>query len=156
MQQTAITVESLYSRDGLIKLDGLFCQWLQQQDADGYAQLMIARAAPDAYVDESALLIRLAPWVEAFIGEYFAITDAVTTLQQQQLQLQPLAQVKRLFVQRQAIKKISTIRYQHTGHRMARGGIGAGSIAVIRINRRLLLCLPIGWSIVTNCNLHKQ
>ncbi len=98
----------LYERDGLVRLDRAFVMHLVAADVPLHDRLMAARAAPDA-VDrkaESDLLVDLAPHLEDFIGELFGIAGEVRALQARHDRLAPLYSVKRLFVQRRAVKEI--------------------------------------------------
>ena len=69
---------------------------------------MTARRDPDAVerLDESNLLVDLAPHLEDFIGELFGIAAEVRALQARHHELAPLYSVKRLFVQRRAVKGV--------------------------------------------------
>jgi NADPH-dependent glutamate synthase beta subunit-like oxidoreductase/NAD(P)H-flavin reductase len=102
------SVGDLYGRDGLVRLDGVFCDWLGARDGDLAARLTAARANPDAVSkkDESELLIALGPECEAFIARLFGVEAEVASLQARHNALAPLFDVKRNFVQRQALKKI--------------------------------------------------
>jgi NADPH-dependent glutamate synthase beta subunit-like oxidoreductase/NAD(P)H-flavin reductase len=97
----------LYGRDGLVRLDASFVDFLQRRDADLHVRLMAARAAPEqaAGKDYSDLIVALAPALEEFIAELFGIGDDVRSLQSRHAALAPLYSVKRLFVQRRAAKK---------------------------------------------------
>ena len=99
----------LYHRDGLVRLDQAFVQWLKDGDPMLFDRLMAGRAAPEAVAakDESALLLDLAPHLEDFIGRLFGIGAELAALQQTHSALAPLYRVKRLFVQRRAAKGIS-------------------------------------------------
>jgi hypothetical protein len=70
-----MTTADLYSRDGLVKLDQEFLQFLKGGDAELFARLELARAHPENLLpkDESALLIEIAPWAEDFIAKLFYI-----------------------------------------------------------------------------------
>ncbi|HEY1798007.1 MAG TPA: FAD-dependent oxidoreductase [Stellaceae bacterium] len=98
----------LYNRDGLVKLDREFVSYLAGGDAALHARLMAARAAPEglARKDESDLLVDLAPHVEDFAGRLFGIETDVRALQGRHEKLAPIYSVKRLFVQRRAVKEI--------------------------------------------------
>ena len=104
-----LTFEDLYRRDGLIRLDQAFADHLRQGDPALFNRLMAARAAPDALPgkDESELLIDAAPHLEDFIGALFGIEPELAALQAGHEALAPLYRVKRLFVQRRAVKGIS-------------------------------------------------
>jgi len=98
----------LYDRDGLTRLDGKFCAHLKAADAGLFNRLMAARARPDSVAakDESQLIIDLAPHLEDFTARLFRIETETRTLAAQHDVLAPLYEVKRLFVQRRAIKEI--------------------------------------------------
>ena len=97
----------LHGRDGLVRLDGHFVNFLKAQNADLHNRLMAARAAPEqvAGKPESDLIVELAPVLEEFIAELFGIAHEVRTLRARHDALAPLYSVKRLFVQRRAAKK---------------------------------------------------
>ena len=71
-------------------------------------RLMTARRDPDGlgHAAESDLLVDLAPHVEDFLGELFGIAAEVRALQARHHELAPLYSVKRLFVQRRAVKGV--------------------------------------------------
>lgn len=99
----------LYDREGLVKLDRIFCEFLQAADAELHTRLLRARQFPDelAPKDESALLIELAPWLEDFIARLFGIEREVLALAEKHHALAPLYFCKRQFVQRRARTKVS-------------------------------------------------
>lgn len=98
--------DDLYDRAGLERLDARFLAYLQAADAALHSRLLSARAAPDAGAagDEAALILALAPYFEAFIARLFSIEAEVEALRAGHLELAPLYRVKRLFVQRRALK----------------------------------------------------
>ncbi len=98
----------LYARDGLVRLDGRFCAHLKDTDAALFNRLMAARAEPDKLEakDESQLVIDLAPHLEDFTSGLFGIRDEARALAARHDALAPLYEVKRLFVQRRAVKEI--------------------------------------------------
>src|SRR6185312_15971785 len=98
----------LYDRDGLVRLDRAFVAHRAGGDAGLRERLMTARAAPDALdrKDESDLLVDLAPHVEDFVGGLFGIEAELRAMQARHDRLAPLFSVKRLFVQRRAVKEI--------------------------------------------------
>jgi NADPH-dependent glutamate synthase beta subunit-like oxidoreductase/NAD(P)H-flavin reductase len=104
-----IAFEDFYRREGLIKLDGVFCDTLKATDVELFNRLMTARAAPDvlAEKDHSALLIDLAPHVDDFIGELFCVKKEISLLAEKHHMLAPLYACKRLFVQRRAAKVLN-------------------------------------------------
>jgi NADPH-dependent glutamate synthase beta subunit-like oxidoreductase/NAD(P)H-flavin reductase len=98
--------EDLYDPAGLARIDGLFVDHLRASDEGLAGRLMAARAEP-ASVDakaESALIIAAAAHVDDFLGELFGIKDELGALRKQHTDLAPLYSVKRLFVQRRALK----------------------------------------------------
>ena len=99
----------LYRRDGLVKLDQAFLDFLREGDAGLRIRLDHARAHPDELdpKDESALLIELAPWTEDFIARLFGIETEVRALAARHHELAPLYSCKRQFVQRRAMNKVS-------------------------------------------------
>lgn len=99
--------EDLYRRDGLVRLDAAFLTFLKDADSALRDRLTAARAAPDAFAskDESELVIDLAPHLESFIAELFGVAADLHALKARHDALEPLYSVKRLFVQRRALKK---------------------------------------------------
>jgi NADPH-dependent glutamate synthase beta subunit-like oxidoreductase/NAD(P)H-flavin reductase len=100
--------EDLYSRAGLVAIDGRFIEFLSAANPALAARLAGARANPDALdaKAESALLLDLAPHLERFLAQLFDITDEVLALAHRHDELAPLYFVKRNFVQRRAGSKI--------------------------------------------------
>ncbi|NBB82430.1 MAG: FAD-dependent oxidoreductase [Alphaproteobacteria bacterium] len=101
-----LRLEDLYHRDGLVRIDGLFCDALAEADPDLHARLLSGRADPEALAkkDESDLLIELAPHVEDFVAGLFGVGAPLDRLRAEHHNLAPLYACKRLFVQRQAKK----------------------------------------------------
>jgi NADPH-dependent glutamate synthase beta subunit-like oxidoreductase/NAD(P)H-flavin reductase len=99
--------EDLYCRDGLLRLDGCFIDFLKDRDPGLYARLMAARATPDemAGKSESELIVALTPALEDFVAELFDIAPELAALKSRHDALAPLYTVKRLFVQRRATKR---------------------------------------------------
>ena len=101
-----LAFEDLYRRDGLVRIDGLFVDHLAATDVDLHNRLVTARRDPDS-LDEKALselLVDVAPHVEDFVGNLFGIAAEVHDLQARHHELAPIYTVKRLFVQRRAVK----------------------------------------------------
>ena len=98
----------LYGRAGLIKLDREFVAHLAAGDVALHDRLMAARADAPALdrKAESDLLVDLAPHVEDFLGGLFGIVAEIRELQARHDELAPLYSVKRLFVQRRAVKEV--------------------------------------------------
>src|SRR3984893_18707958 len=103
-----LSFPDLYDRDGLIRLDRAFVAQLASGDRALHDRLMAGRADPDAldHKAESDLLVDLAPHVEDFLGDLFGIAGEVRALQARHDKLAPLYSVKRLFVQRRAVKGV--------------------------------------------------
>src|SRR5579859_6587940 len=104
-----LTFADLYERDGLVRLDRAFVADLAAADAGLHNRLMAARRDPEGFGHEaeSALLVDLAPFVEDFLGRLFGISREIAALQARHNELAPLYSVKRLFVQRRAVKGLS-------------------------------------------------
>ena len=98
--------QDLYVRDGLVKIDALFVEFLKTANVELHNKLVAARANPQSIEkkDESNLLIAIAPILEDFIAELFNIRTEVTKLQFAHNELGDLYTAKRLFVQRAAAK----------------------------------------------------
>ncbi|ARO88474.1 pyridine nucleotide-disulfide oxidoreductase [Nitrosospira lacus] len=99
----------LYRRDGLVRLDQAFLDFLHEGEAGLRVRLDLARANPDSLdrKEEAALLIEVAPWMEDFIARLFGIEKEVSALAARHHQLAPLYACKRQFVQRRAMNKVS-------------------------------------------------
>src|SRR5690349_14718470 len=97
----------LATREGLVRLDRLFLERLAGEDAALHARLMAARAAPDAVAvkDESELVVALGPHLDGFVAALFGIEAETLALARETHALDPIHACKRLFVQRQAVKK---------------------------------------------------
>ncbi len=106
--QHGFSFADLYDRDGLVRLDRAFVAHLAETDIGLHDRLMAARRDPEIIegLDESNLLVDLAPHLEDFIGELFGIAAEVRALQARHHELAPLYSVKRLFVQRRAVKGV--------------------------------------------------
>src|SRR5712691_1457583 len=117
-----LSFPDLYARDGLIQLDRAFVAHLAAAEVALHDRLMLARADPDALdrKAESDLIVDLAPHLEDFLGELFGITAEVRALQAAHDRLAPLYSVKRLFVQRRAVKEVKEAdAVQLNGRRLA-------------------------------------
>jgi NADPH-dependent glutamate synthase beta subunit-like oxidoreductase/NAD(P)H-flavin reductase len=98
--------EDLYEPAGLARIDGLFIAHLRAADEGLAGRLMAARAEPETLdaKTESALIIAAAAHLDDFLGELFGIQEELDALRKQHSDLAPLYSVKRLFVQRRALK----------------------------------------------------
>ena len=101
------TFDDLHDREGLVRLDARFLGFLADRDASLAARLEAARLAPADIQREahSELIIDLAPVLEAFVGELFGVQSELNALRGGREALSLLHSVKRLFVQRRAVKK---------------------------------------------------
>src|SRR5437016_392312 len=106
--QHGLSFADLYDRDGLVRLDQAFVAHLVESDVTLHDRLMAARSGPDAIDNqtESDLVVDLAPHLEDFIGQLFGIAAELRTLQARHHELAPLYSVKRLFIQRRAVKGV--------------------------------------------------
>ena len=97
----------LAHRDGLIGLDRAFLARLGDEDAALRDRLLAARAAPDGLAgkDESDLIVALGPHLDGFVAALFGIEPQTDALARETATLDPIHACKRLFVQRQAVKK---------------------------------------------------
>ena len=102
------SIADLYRRDGLVRLDQTFLARLAATDRPLHEELLQARAHPEQVSRGAAseLAIRVAPELEAFVGELFGISEELAALKDHHSELEPLFRIKREFVQRQAAKKI--------------------------------------------------
>ncbi len=102
-----LAIADLYSREGLERLDQQFCEALARQDEALHERLILARTAFDklSALEESELLLALAPHVEHFIARLFGVENELAELVERHHSLAPLYAVKRLFVQRKAMHK---------------------------------------------------
>jgi NADPH-dependent glutamate synthase beta subunit-like oxidoreductase/NAD(P)H-flavin reductase len=95
----------LYSPSGLGKVDQAFLSQLAEADGPLHDRVIAARATPPLEAkEESDLLVALAPHIDDFIGQLFAIGSDISALAARQNDLAPLFACKRLFVQRRAQK----------------------------------------------------
>ena len=98
----------LYDREGLVRLDAAFVDWLKESHVEAHARLMAARATPDALADkdESNLLIELARPLEDFLAALFGVAAEAAELRGRHNKLAPVFDCKRLFVQRYVTRTI--------------------------------------------------
>jgi NADPH-dependent glutamate synthase beta subunit-like oxidoreductase/NAD(P)H-flavin reductase len=96
--------KDLYGRDGLLRLDEAFLGFLQP---DLGIRLETSRKNPPSKKEESELLVALAPHLEDFVARLFGIEAEARALAEKHNELAPLYSVKRLFVQRRAMHKVT-------------------------------------------------
>ncbi len=101
------TFSDLSTRDGLIRLDKLFLARLGEDEPDLHARLLAARAAPETLDSkaEGQLVVALGPALETFVAHLFGIEAELAEIFRRTASLDPIHACKRLFVQRQAVKK---------------------------------------------------
>src|ERR1700730_17351601 len=106
--QHGLSFADLYYRDGLVRLDQAFVAHLGESDVALHNRLMAARSDPDAleHQAESDHSVDLDTHLVVFIGEQFSIAAEIRALQARHHDLAPLYAVKRLFVQRRAVKGV--------------------------------------------------
>lgn len=102
-----LTFADFHTPKGLRRLDQIFCNYLKEGNENLAHRLAAARRTLPIPLEESALLLDIAPYVEDFIGTLFCIEQDVSHLQAQTYALAPLYRCKRLFVQRIAAKAFS-------------------------------------------------
>ncbi|MEK9721433.1 MAG: hypothetical protein VW257_10395, partial [Quisquiliibacterium sp.] len=108
-----LSFEDLYRRDGLVKLDASWLDWLARRDAPLADRLVRARLeTPSLAKDEASLLVDLSPALDGFIGELFGIDEELDRLRHAHDELAPLIKVKWKFVKRQALLKVSLEQLQ--------------------------------------------
>jgi len=112
-----LSFEDLYARDGLLRLDAAFLQFLAEVDSGLRTRLEAARAAPPSGKEESELLIALAPHAEDFLARLFGIEAELHALAARHHELAPLYSIKRLFVQRRALHKVKPEDARPDGYR---------------------------------------
>lgn len=102
-----LSFENLYDGNGLRQLDDRFLAYLAEGEPQLVTRLADARRAPEAVplLQESQLIVDLAPHLEEFLGQLFGIQAEVRALAEQHYELAPLFSCKRVFVQRKALQK---------------------------------------------------
>ncbi|HEY6280390.1 MAG TPA: FAD-dependent oxidoreductase [Burkholderiales bacterium] len=103
-----LSFEDLYRRDGLLRLDAAFLNFLGEADAALRQRIEVGRAHPTALAkkEESELLIALSPHLDDFVADLFGIQEEAGKLSARHHELAPLYSCKRLFVQRKAMNKV--------------------------------------------------
>ena len=98
----------LYENSGLQRIDNAFIDHLSKVDDNLSQRLLKARSKPDEIEDKesSDLFLEMAPHVDDFLGHLFGIESEIRELAERHHELAPIFACKRLFVQRQAAKKI--------------------------------------------------
>src|SRR5688572_28325369 len=101
-----ILFNDLYEREGLLRVDRAFLDFLGEADARLRDKLIASRKNTPGGKEESDLLVALAPHVEDFLARLFGIEAEARALAARHNELAPLYSVKRLFVQRRALHKV--------------------------------------------------
>ena len=96
----------LYEREGLLRVDAAFLDFLGEVDAALRDRLVASRVKLPPGREESDLLVALAPHVDDFLARLFGIEAEARALAGRHNALAPLWSVKRLFVQRRAVHKV--------------------------------------------------
>jgi len=114
-----LSFDDLYRREGLVRLDAAFVDYLKAADAGLCGRLMEARAdAPPERAaaaniggptrkQQSELLVDMAPHVEDFIAGLFGVSREVVALQARHDALAPVYALKRKFIQKKAISGVT-------------------------------------------------
>src|ERR1035441_6404696 len=78
-----VAFEDLYAREGLVRLDRTFLDYLKDRDPALYDRLLAARVSPASIAPKQAseLIIAVAPHLEDFIGQLFGIEADLRDLQ---------------------------------------------------------------------------
>lgn len=100
--------KDLYSTQGLKKIDQLFLNFLKEKDNTLWSELKESRNVGQAYIGQkpySDLIVNIAPYLEQFIAKLFSLEKKIASLTEAALKFAEIAKCKRLFVQRQAIRK---------------------------------------------------
>ena len=100
--------QDLNSLSGLQKLDGIFLQWIQEQDYELAVKLTDYRLIGSEHIDSishSEFLLQLAPFVDDFITELFNIEKEALGLKKEHKKFDPIYECRRKFVQRYAVKQ---------------------------------------------------
>jgi NADPH-dependent glutamate synthase beta subunit-like oxidoreductase/NAD(P)H-flavin reductase len=96
---------NLYDIAKLTELDFHFLEYLKTYDIALQDQLIGARENFTKWeLNHSKLAINLAPYLEEFIAEFFAIKEELSLAQEQYSPLAKIYECKRLFIQRYALK----------------------------------------------------
>jgi NADPH-dependent glutamate synthase beta subunit-like oxidoreductase/NAD(P)H-flavin reductase len=97
----------LHRPEGLARLHDAFEAWLAERDAVGLELLRQHRADPDRLspTENSALMIRLAPFVGAFLARLFGVEREVDAAREALLAEEPVFRFKKHFVKRRVLAK---------------------------------------------------
>lgn len=106
----------LHDAAGLARLLETFDVWLGERDPTGLALLRDARRDPDALPRKahSALTMRLAPFVGAFVARLFQVEDEASALRERVLYDEPVFLFRKRFVKKRLLKKGAGERFDGT------------------------------------------
>lgn len=99
-----LSLADLYQRQGLIRLDRIFLDFLSATDPALATWLGAARAGAPSPADRPALMLALAPLLDDFLAGLFGLRAPVAALAAAHDELAPLFAAKRQFVQRRAAR----------------------------------------------------
>lgn len=102
-----LTFQDLYTHAGLERVDALFLDHLRACHPTLAQVYQQARLSPPDGLNESSLILEVAPYVEDFLSELLKIKNEVIANQTSHHTLAPLYFVKRQFVQRRAVRQYS-------------------------------------------------
>src|SRR3982751_4769049 len=132
-----ITFPDLYEREGLIRLDRAFVDYLTTADRALSDKLAAARAQAPAGTAQSELLIALAPHVEDFTAKLFRIEREAQALAERHNELAPLYSVKRQFVQRRALHKVKPAELEGFDAKAVEKDLFGGPFTELEFARRV-------------------
>ncbi len=97
-----LSFEELYTLDGLKKLDSLFIEKLLRISPDLCNKMLDARTHHNKLykLDESKLILELAPHLESFISELFSIQNSVENYKDEDKKLDIIYQCNKSFIQK--------------------------------------------------------
>lgn len=102
-----IGFDDLYQRDGLLRLDAAFQDYVAGRDAGVLDRLLAQRRDPAGGTakERGDLIMALAPPLEDFLTDLFGIHEAVAESETAHRDLEPLFTCRKLFVQKVAVKR---------------------------------------------------
>ncbi len=109
----------LHDNVGFTKIDEIFLKYLKTADSDLAARLINARQNLPCSLEESNLIIALAPYLQDFLAKLFAQEKPLTELKNKQKKIQQILDCKRLFVQRKALKTHKNTEWQDFDYKAA-------------------------------------
>lgn len=104
-----VSFDDLYHRPGLLKLHEKFEEYLAHKDEEAFKQYCALKQDYQSFskLEESNILIDLAPILEEFIAKLFLIENQNHDLQKQHHIKSVIYKVRRNFVQRNIVKKFN-------------------------------------------------